>query len=133
MIILVPNIRRYFTRLFSGTRDRSVTQVDLFVNYITTQLAEKYFGPITFKEQFWPPIASSFTNEPIELDQNFTKLITYKKISDRFARMALIKKPYANKSGICLIQSINLGIEKTYTITISFSSSGKEFTVFLKN
>jgi hypothetical protein len=133
MILLVPNIRKYFTRLFSGTIDPSITQVDLFVNYITTQLTEKYFEPITFKEKFWPPIVSSFTNEPIELDQNFTKLITYKKISDRFAIMALIKKPYANKSGICLIQSINVGIEKTYSITISFSSSGKEFTISLKN
>ena len=132
MTILVPDIKRFFSRLFSHGSDRSATPEDLFTHYIIIQLTENSFAPITFREQSWPPIVSSFTNEPFVFDQNHFLLITFKKFSSRFAKMALIKKPYANKSGICLIKNIKEGIENTYTITISFSNTDKEFTVALK-
>ena len=131
MIYLVPNLRKYFSHIFAGYR--ASTPVEIFSDYITTQITQNNFGPITFSEEYWPPIVSSFTKEAIELDKNFSKLITYKKLAARFAKMALIKKSYANKSGICSIQNLNEGIVKEYTITISFSNTAKEFTVSLKN
>lgn len=131
MIYLISNLKKYFSHIFDGAR--ASTPVETFSDYITMQITQNNFGSITFREQSWPPIVSSFTKDLIEIDQNFSKLITYKKLSARFAKMALIKKPYANKSGICLIQNLNEGIVKVFTVTISFSNTDKEFTVSLKN